>query len=342
MKKVPRDINSHPKDLLLLYVEGLLSAEESASVMNHLNECIECSQEVEVISQTISLLKNNKSVFCPEPWELAELAMGRCDRSGDLMRHIERCSSCAADLEELSSSVPSSLPSRLWAAVQDEYGLTDKKRNRFSWVKSLGFYTERLASAFKAPIMGLGAVAALLVMFVLIQGLPLRGGPVVAFSRVTWEESSSGLIPKGPINLMGAARTKKTAAVIIFFNSEKDALPPQEIDKLYEELKPDSDLRARFKMLAPETVQTKLGLTGKVSMSKNELLQELHDKCAASLTALVSLGGSRGGYEAQIEIIELPSQSVVYSKKTGPLLDTQLGEQLRVFVQDALEQTRVN
>jgi|GEM_PF-1835248 len=341
MKSMPPTPNPHPKDLLLLYVEGLLSAETRTSVMQHLAGCTECSSEVEVLSQTVSLLQRNKNIFCPEPWELAEFAMRGEVCSGNLKRHIEHCPSCAAELEELSRPAPTSPPSELLAAIQKEYGWTTQKEIRLSLARRIGAYAERVATVLRMPLMGIGAVAAVVLVVMLIQTLPPQGRPVVALSPVNWDSSSSGLIPKGSINLMGTARRKPTAAILVYFNSEKDALSPQQIDKLYEQLKPEPDVRTKVKILSPKTIQTKLGLAGIAAMSRNELMRDLQNKCGVSLTALVSLAKVREGYEASIEVIELPSQSVVYKKQRGPFQEAGLGEQLRVSVQDGLEQYEV-
>lgn len=341
MKPTPPTVNGHPKDLLFLYVEGLLSTETSTLVERHLHECEECRHELELISSTVSLLKSNKKVFCPEPWELAEFAVKGDECNGFLKTHMEHCPLCAKEFEELSSPGPTSLPAELWSAIQEEYGGARGKHSPWAWSKSLGSYLQRFVTAFKMPLMGIGAVAAaLLLVVIFIQGLPLRGRPVVALSAVNWDESSSGLIPKGSISLMGAARKKDIGAVVIYFSSEQVLLPLKQIDELYEQLKPGPHITATVKVISPDTIQKKLGLNSIAAISKNDLLEELHAKCGVTLAVLVSLTRDRDGYDAQIEVIELPSQSVVYHKHGGPFSERELGEQLRVSVQDGLEQSR--
>ncbi len=66
-KSTPRE---HPKDLLPVYLEGELTEKYRAAVENHLEQCLECSEELDALKQMIDVFRNEKSVFCPEPWEL--------------------------------------------------------------------------------------------------------------------------------------------------------------------------------------------------------------------------------------------------------------------------------
>ncbi len=327
----------HPKDLLLLYVEDLLPTHAKALVMNHLEDCAECREEVETLRRTVSLLKTHKEVFCPEPWELAEYAISGHDCSGSVSRHIEHCPSCAEEFHELSQPAHRGLPDKLWAAIQQECASRQDEFHGVPWFKQLAAYAEQIVTSLRMPLMGIGAAAAAVLVLVLIEAFPRENGEVVAFSPINWENSSSGLVAKGSINLMGAAKKKPSAAIVIRFNSRKDALSSEQIDALYEQLSPAGIVKSNFKVLAPHTVQSTLGLTGVTAMTRSALLSELHAKCGASLAVLVSLARKGDGCEASVELVELPSQSVVYTKQVGPFPMAALGEQLHMSVRDGLE-----
>ncbi|MGC8907922.1 MAG: zf-HC2 domain-containing protein [Desulfomonilaceae bacterium] len=337
MNTQPSLLSPHPKDLLLLYVENLLPTHTKTAVMNHLEECPECLSEVEMLSRSVSLLKTHKEVFCPEPWELAEYAIHGDDCSGSVTRHIAHCPSCAQEFHELSQPAPTAIPDKLWAAIQEECAARQERVNREPWFKGLAAHAERVAASLRMPIMGVGAAAAAILVLVLIQAFPRGAGEMVALSPVAWQNSSSGLVPKGPINLMGAAKKKPSAAIVIRFNSRKDALSSEQIDALYERLKPAGIVSNKFKVLTPRTIQTQLGLTGVTPMTRSELLSELHEKCGVSLAALVSLARRGDGYEASVELVELPSQSVAYQQQVGPFPLASLGEQLKTSVHDGFE-----
>jgi anti-sigma factor RsiW len=337
MNAQPSPPRSHPKDLLLLYVEDLLPSHTRTSVTTHLEECPECRVEVEMLRRSVSLLKAHKEVFCPEPWELAEYAIHGDDCSGSVTRHIEHCPSCAQEFHELSQPAPTVIPDKLWAAIQEECAARQERLNGDPWFKRLVAYAQRVVATLRMPVVGIGAAAAAVMALVLIQAFPREGGEMVALSPVTWQNASSGLVPKGSINLMGAAKKKPSVAIVLRFESRKDALSSEQINAFYEELKPAGIVKDNFKVLAPQTIQTQLGLTGVTAMTRRELLSELQAKCGASLAALVSLARNGDGYQASVELVELPSQAVVYKKQVGPFPMAALGEQLKMSVHDGFE-----
>ena len=67
--------NNHPDDLLLPYVEGLLTPTEKHMVENHLGACVECSSEVSRLRETIALLAVHRDAFCPDEWNCMSMSI---------------------------------------------------------------------------------------------------------------------------------------------------------------------------------------------------------------------------------------------------------------------------
>ena len=84
------------------------------AVENHLEQCLECSKELDALKQMIDVFRNDKSVFCPEPWELYEFIEKGEDPGGKLSQHLEQCPLCCAEVAEYrQTTIQKTLPAEI-------------------------------------------------------------------------------------------------------------------------------------------------------------------------------------------------------------------------------------
>ena len=261
--------SEHPVDLLLPYVENLLSAEDHARVEQHLASCPECSREVQDLNRMIVSLKKNKEVFCPEPWLLHQFFESGEDPEGTVADHVRSCPQCREDISEYKRCRESaSMPGPIRQVFERNCATKASPAVPYSGRSIFQTVRDYLASVFRAPLPVLGTVAALVLLVVLIyprEAVP----PVVGLSSVTWEDAYAGkraLTPKG-IHLMGprtAAKPRPRVAAILIFKGF-DKTPSQNgIDSLYTALSPDRSTKQRLEFVSPALVKRSLEKEGAV------------------------------------------------------------------------------
>ncbi len=95
MKEINRYESSlHPETGLLAYAEDDMTTSEKLDMEKHLRTCTKCAGELELIKQVVEALRTEKSVFCPEPWELKEFVDSGKDIEGRIKAHIAECQFC--------------------------------------------------------------------------------------------------------------------------------------------------------------------------------------------------------------------------------------------------------
>ncbi|MCX5873804.1 MAG: zf-HC2 domain-containing protein [Deltaproteobacteria bacterium] len=263
------DLDDHPKDMLLAYLEGTLSGERSATVEAHINTCHECALDLDSLGKLAGLLKTEKEIFCPEPWDLLEFIETGQDPQGRLAKHIERCPLCCAEVVDYrETAIQKTLPSEIKAELKKAFPKSAQSRSSnekkvlvraLDWLNSIFRFPtlDWLNSIFRFPTIAIGtAVAAILAVILLYPH-----GTVPTFIGVSsenWKEIVPQATPKSlfsgvparkeiakPAPRVGHGASKpmlfeapkpRLAPVIIFHGFEKP-LPQSTIDSLYEGLK---------------------------------------------------------------------------------------------------------
>jgi hypothetical protein len=313
----------HPDELLLLYVENMLGPDEKIKVETHLGECKECTSRVQALRATITALKNGPEIFCPEPWEIYEFVKeGKPE--GSVSSHLGLCSSCRLEAVQYETASLEPMPAGLWNIIKERISRVPG-RSGLEPEKAPGFM-ERLHEWFKLPAIAMGAaVAALLVVLVLYPRAPIQTD--VGLTSVTWE---GVLKPK----------SFQKATVLLVLKNVKPPLSQARIDSLYEALKPDMDVSARFGMLSPAVVSAAIKNREIDTDNEKRLLSDLHSKYSVSLAVLVHMSRKGETYDVRVNMMDPISGKELRTTMLRDVPDGRLNEQVREAVKGLLLQEK--
>lgn len=301
----------HPEGLFLEYLEGALSTEEKMVVEEHLSECGDCRAMLEELRQISGQLKEEReSVFCPEPWELHELAIEGREPTGRLAEHLEHCPDCAREClgyratpqaEHMSHQVTDS-----FRALAARHQSRHEAQEYESITAKLTAFMSRL---FRAPMLPLASVAAAAALAVVLLYPGGHIEPMVGLSDVPWRTVNAG--PNGTAKSLVAVEKQRVAILLLFEGLRKR--PPQKlIDSLYRELQPPDDLYGRFEFADPASVKASIGGMQIDPDNHKLLLQRLEQHLKASMALIVSVAGQKNAYRV-----------------SGQLIDTKTGDSLQ-------------
>ena len=301
----------HPRGLLLQYLEDLLPREERDALKQHVHGCSECSSELGELESMITRLRNNKTVFCPESWELHEWLQTGNDPEGRIQSHAEKCPHCAeelADFRKFSERVE--VPDRVQAAFRQRFGKPFRIEPEPLRTGKLVVLSEWLASRFRHPVLAAGALAAAILVGVLIYP---QGGiePMYGLSSVTWEQTE-GRVPKGAL----LDETKPRAAILLIFRGFKRPVPQEKIDELYEWLIPTRQTEDKFEFISPAEVKASLSKSTVPPNDRNALLGLLARDLDVSRALILTIKARDGKFEIEGELVD-PASGRTIRKQIG-------------------------
>lgn len=322
--------NGHPEELLLLYVEEVLDPSMNQRVEDHVKTCAECAQNVRRLSEMTQLLRTHSEAFCPEPWELAQMAADGTDATGGLKQHLETCARCREELDRLSApEETNAIPEWFTQAVRREF---PESRGESRSRTSRGFFKElagKLAELAPRPAVALGTAAACLLAVVLLSRYPHDDMPVTALSKVDWDQPAATLQHKSGIRLMGPGKTKVKAAIVIRFASRNDAPSQWAVDEIYTQLNPRDTLKAHFDILSPHQVAEAVGEESFTTRTAVDMSEHLHAKLGVSLVAMATVQRTRDGFTIDTKLMDAASHEVVYKDLSGPVPESDVARHLK-------------
>ncbi len=305
-KPSPPTSSEHPDTLLLPYVEDMITSAEKAEVEEHLSTCDQCALRVEEIREAIAALKQNKQAFCPEPWELYDFAQSGDDPHGVISLHVENCPVCSKDLRTWKMAPPEGpMPAELWNRLRERLPRPAAKQilpRRSRWSQIV---LENFVRFWKAPAMAAGAVAAVLLLVVIFYQAPMEP-----------------MVPK-PKSL------PEKAAFVVLFKDFKDPLPQEQIDSLYEALKPSAELNDRYNIVSPQETSEVIK-SGKVSShDRSAMTDGLRKNLNVSRALVVTVFPSADKLAARIEFIDTISGKTLQTKTEEKLEQSELPARVR-------------
>ena len=303
MKKPnPPTSSEHPDALLLPYVEDTITSAEKANVEEHLSTCDQCALRAEELRESIAALKQNKQAFCPEPWELYDFAQSGDDPHGVISLHVENCPLCLEDLRACKMALPEEpMPAELWNRLRARLPQSPPKPILPPVPGWWQIFLGDLARFWKAPAMAAGVAAAVLVLVVTFYPRDMTQ-PMIALSSVSWEG-----IPK-PKSI------QKTAAFVFFFKDFKDPVPQEQIDSLYEALKPSMDLNERYGIVSPAEISEAVKSGQVPSNNSTAMIEGLRKNLNVSRVLVVTVFPSADKLAASIEFIDTISGKTLQTK----------------------------
>jgi hypothetical protein len=344
-----RSYDHHPKDLLLGYFEGSLSVEESAMVQDHVAQCNECALDLDSLGKMVGLLKTEKEIFCPEPWDLLEFIETGQDPQGRLAGHLEKCHLCCAEVADYrETAIQKTLPAEIKAELEKVFQQSAKShgaRDETAFVRALDW----LNSIFRFPALAIGtAVAALLAVLIIY---PRGTVPTfVGVSSENWEETISQVTPKSlfsdaparkeiaksaPLVGHGASKPilfeapKPRLASVIIFHGFKKPLPQSTIDSLYEGLKPTVELEKRFQFSTPAELKQFLDKVADRHLSPTEALSEFYKESSIKFALIANVKAEEDRFGLKSQLIDTQNGKILAESIESRLSDAELASSIK-------------
>ncbi len=344
-KSTPRE---HFKDLLPVYLEGELAATDREAVESHLEKCLECFEELSALKQVVNVLKTDKSVFCPEPWELYEFIENGESPGGKIAQHLEQCPLCSTEVAEYrQTAIQKTLPEEIENELKKVFpkppqsGITTEIKN-FGWTK------DWLSSIFRMPVLALGtAIAAILAVILLY---PYGSIPTfIGVSSENWEEAipqvnAKSLFPETstrkeiaePAPLIGHGASKpmlfevakpRVAPVIVFHGFDKP-LPQSTVDSLYEQLRPSADLEKRFQFSTPAQLKQFLDKVKERHFSPSEALSAFYKEAKLNFALLENVKAEKYKFGLKSQLIDTHNGKILAESIESGLSGTELASKV--------------
>jgi hypothetical protein len=339
---IPSDQNKtdeHPIDLLPIYLDEGLSADERRLVETHIKKCAECSEEIESLRLVINVLKKEKTVFCPEPWELYEFIEEGTDPSGKMAQHLEDCPLCCAEVTEYKErSATNKLPDKIINELRRGFP-NQGHSGKFRWKSWFAWASAWISSFFKTPALALGGVVAtiLIVVFFYPHGTPPA---FIGVSSDNWEQPGPQGTPKSlfsnaharkeiekpsPLERRGAGGqlflgvTKPRVATIIIFHGFNKPELQSTVDSLYQALKPSPETEKKFKFSTPVQLRDFLEKTADRKLSPTQALNQFYKEFSINLALIANVSPQKDKFGLIAEVV-----------------DTRAGQILAEFTRDGL------
>jgi hypothetical protein len=311
----------HPDELLLPYLEDLLSPEQKLDVDRHVSGCERCSSELRELGRITSELRSNKEAFCPDSSEIYQYIKTGHDPEGRISRHLKVCPTCLTFAESVRTETsPERMPVQLWERLQERLGTTAAPRP-FAPVETRPSFAERFQQWLRMPMFAAGAVAAAILLVVVLYPRDFTI-PNVGLSSVTWEG-----VPK-------PKALRMRAAFIMTFKDLAEPLPQKRIDEIYRALKPDMELSQRFDMVPPAELRA-AAKSGDIVIDPQrfaETLDSLNKKLNVSRVAMLTLEPSNGKYTVKAQLVDAASGATLSERKESAVSENLLPEKIREMI----------
>jgi anti-sigma factor RsiW len=291
-KPSPPTSSEHPDALLLPYVEDTVTPAEKADVEEHLSTCDQCALRAEELREAIAELKQNKQAFCPEPWELHDFAQSGDDPHGVISLHVENCPLCSEDLRAWKMALPEEpMPAELWNRLRERLPGPAPRQVLPRTPQWGHIFLQNLVRWWKAPAMAAGVAAAVLLIVVIFH---------------PWDMTQDW-VPR-PKSL------PEKAAFVVFFKDFKDPPPQEQIESLYEALKPSTELNERYNFVSPAETSEVIK-SGKVpSHDGSAMIDGLRKNLNVSRVLVITVFPSADKLAARIECIDTISGKTLQTK----------------------------
>ncbi|MFH0959669.1 MAG: zf-HC2 domain-containing protein, partial [Pseudomonadota bacterium] len=318
------DKKNHPKDKLLGFIDGTLSGEDHDMVRDHLEQCEECAAELASLGSFAGILKSEKQVFCPEPWEWYEFIENGQDPDGELSVHLENCNLCRSEVTGYNHSPRKEiLPEAIKEALKKAYPETPRANHPRLNIGS-SWITGWLSSRFRIPTLAFGAALAALLAVVMLY--PRGNVPIIiGISPQDWEDTIPVAKSALPESAMSQKRSKavggnsqlkkydarnrfveqtkpKLATIVLFHGFEKP-LPQSTVDSIYEALRPPTELEKRFEFLPPSKLMEFMDKITDQNLTPVQVLNEFCMQSSITFALLVNVEAQKDKFGLKSRII---------------------------------------
>jgi hypothetical protein len=310
------------RSLLFPLLDASLEPQEEAWVGSHVEECPECSKEMKILDKMITIVRENEEALCPEPEDLFLLANFGEDPGGGITAHLKTCFKCQR-FAELCKILPRDeiMPRQLLEKLTLEGGKGGPK-------SSLGALLWQIYDFLTLkPVMAAAVTVAALLVIALWPGAYPK--PRIALSSVTWEKPSISLMtPFAKPEAVPAPTAKESLAVVIVLENFKDPMPQEEVNSLYQALRPTAAMRKNFDLMPPNDlkkfVETKKIATEEVEQILTKLLQE----AAVAKAIIVRIVADGKQYSIRSKFVDIETGSIAEEAVANGLTAVDLEKKL--------------
>lgn len=345
VKKVDDNPNMHPNDLLPSYLEGSLSADEQDVVRRHIQQCQECSTELDSLAPVLKILSTEKEVFCPEPLALYEFIENGFDPDGTVASHVDRCALCRSEVAFYKEGPKRDLlPSQIKEALNRAYPKTSIARDS-GFKKVLARIRDRLSSlsGFRGFALGAALAAILAVVLIYPQG---SDNTFIGVSGVDWEDdipvaksvlSESGSDKKNAAEgIADSILRKKTqgspdpgmvnpkVAAVVLFNGFKKPFPESIVADLYEALRPDHKLNKQFVFIPPLQLKNFLDKLRDENLSSTKALTKFYKESSITFALVLNVENQEGKFGLKTAVIDARNGKILVESFKNDIPGTEL------------------
>ena len=328
---------SETRDLIMPYLEDLLTAEERSELEEHMRNCTECTDEMREMKRWASMLEANREVMCPEAWELFEYAHDPSTDRSILEIHLRHCTSCKEQYEAfLQRSTEESVPERLWERIvkssetpmiipKQHLNLSQRIESLFNWIQDF----------FSVQFLAFATVAAAILLVVIFypSGSPQTVG---LLSSENW---SSIVIKRNLMSPRIPQQDKKRMAELVIFKGKGEHPQQKWIDGLYRALEPSEKSAEIFHWITPAEISK--AFTGKQLnvIDRKAIVQQLHSKLDVTNVILITITSGKTGrtYDVNIELVSAKTGDVLKGEKLTGLREKDLGNKTKGVIRSILK-----
>lgn len=308
--------------LLFPLLDASLEPQEEAWVSSHVEECPGCSKEMKILQKIITIVREDDEALCPEPEELFLLANFGDDPGGAITAHVKTCFKCQR-FAERCKILPRNeiMPGQLL----EQLTLEGRKEEPKS---SLGAMLRQIYDFLTLKPIMIGAVAgaALVVIALWPAAYPK---PRVALSSVTWEKPSITLMtPFAKPQAVPAPTTKERLAVVVVLENFKEPMPQEEVNSLYQALRPTAAVRKNFNILPPRELK-KFIETKKIATEEVEqILTKLREDSGVAKALIVRIVAEGKQYAIRSKFVDTETGSIAKEAVANGLTAADLEKKL--------------
>jgi Putative zinc-finger len=332
------------RDLIIPYLEDLLTVEERSEFEEHLSGCQDCADELGEKKRWSSMLGANREALCPEPWELYEYTRDAKRESDSLQIHLEHCTSCNEQYETfLESTSEQSMPEALWERMT---GVPETRevfpQPHFSLSEWLGDIVNRVQDFFTAPALAFGTVAAVVLLIVVLYPHG-SSQPVALLSSEDWRSVviKRGLMSSGaPSTEQGGSKLeKKRIAELIIFKNEGSRPQQAWIDGLYGELEPSEESAEMFDWVTPAEISKALAGKKLDANDGKAMVEELRSALDVTDAVLITIESGKADrtYDVKVELVNAETGSVLKEHRLTGMTRKRLGERTKEAIDSLLK-----
>ncbi len=295
-------------DLILDYIEGRLDPAQARDLETHMEQCDFCQKQAQELRRIIGTLREEKTAYCPEVWEIHEFHEAGLDPDGKISRHINACPMCSEELDSLKTPhADQALPGIVYERFQANYG--KKRKVRAGNAGVLNDLIDRLRGILDQPGLALGSVAAVAILLIVL--IPRDGAKIMApMTSVEWNQggaegkwSSKGLRRGSDLNGTHAQqKAKLTKVAYIILLELGHGYEQSWIDSLYSDIRPKGPLNSSFEFITPASFTDPVSKAGEKISDIKEYLDELAQKEDVELALLINLKPGSGSFNVKVDL----------------------------------------